>query len=151
MEDDIAIKEYSATDKDAIFDLLSQTNLPIEDLTDDKLNHFIIAKRQDETLIGVVGIEFHKEMGLLRSLVVHPLYRNRGLGHLLVDHIESVARQKGIKTLYLLTMTASDYFPRLGYEFTEREAVPASIKETDEFKSMCPASAVCLSKILPLS
>ena len=148
MENDIAIKKYSAPEKDAVFGLLSQAKLPIEDLTDEKLDHFMIAKGQDDSTLGVVGVEFYKNTGLLRSLAVHPLYRNKGLGRRLVCHLESVARQKGIIRLYLLTMTASDYFPRLGYRLTERDVVPSIIMETDEFKSMCPASAVCLSKIL---
>jgi amino-acid N-acetyltransferase len=148
MENDIAIEEYSAPDKNAIIDLLGHAKLPIEDLTEEKLDHFMIAKGQDDSLLGVVGVEFYKDMGLLRSLVVHPLYRNKGLGRRLVRQMESVARQKGIITLYLLTMTAPDYFSRLGYKRTERNAAPSCIRETAEFKSMCPASAVCLSKVL---
>ena len=148
MDIDIAIRGYSTPDKNDILDLLNHAKLPIEDLTDEKLDHFMIAKDQDDSLLGVVGVEFYKNMGLLRSLAVHPLYRNKGLGRRLVNHMESVARQKGILRLYLLTMTASDYFPRLGYKLTERDVVPPYIRETDEFKSLCPASAVCLSKIL---
>ena len=148
MENDIVIKKYSAPEKDAVFGLLSQAKLPIEDLTDEKMDLFVIAKDQDDSLLGVVGVEFYENMGLLRSLAVNPLYRNKGLGRRLVYHIESVARQEGILRLYLLTITASNYFPRLGYKLTDRDVVPTCIKETDEFSSMCPASAVCLSKIL---
>ena len=148
MEKDIAIRKYTPADKNAILDLLGLAKLPIQDLTDEKLDHFMIAKGQDDSLLGVVGFEYYQNMGLLRSLAVHPLYRNKGLGRRLVNHMESVARQKGILRLYLLTMTASDYFPSLGYQLTERDGVPSCIRETDEFRNTGPASAVCLSKIL---
>ena len=34
---------------------------------------------------------------------------------------------------YLLTMTAADFFQKIGYEVTQRDKVPESIKKTEEF------------------
>jgi amino-acid N-acetyltransferase len=45
-------------------------------------------------------------------------------------------------------MTAADFFSKIGYEVTQRDKVPESIGNTEEFKNVCPVSAVCLFKVL---
>ena len=47
-----------------------------------------------------------------------------------------------------MALTAADFFKKLGYEVTQRTLVPASIAETEEFKNICPVSAICLCKNL---
>ncbi|MCJ7641717.1 MAG: GNAT family N-acetyltransferase, partial [Desulfobacterales bacterium] len=90
----------------------------------------------------------HQDVGLLRSLVVRPSYRGKGLGKRLTHELESIAQQKSIKTLFLLTTTATEFFPKLGYRVIQRNRAPASIAKTEEFKNICPVSAVCLFKNL---
>jgi len=62
--------------------------------------------------------------------------------------IERFAQQKSVKTLFLPTTTAAEFFPKLGYQVIQRDRAPASIAKTEEFKSICPVSAVCLFKNL---
>lgn len=100
------------------------------------------------SLIAVVGLEQHGIYGLLRSLAVLPNYRNAGLGDKLVLHVESVAKQRGIAQLYLLTTTAEAYFLRLGYVRATRESAPEAIKSTTQFAGLCPASSALLMKQL---
>jgi amino-acid N-acetyltransferase len=148
MGNTIIIENFSAYDKENVLDLLNGADLPIEDLTDEKMKNFMVAKGKDNCIIGVVGVEMYQESGLLRSLAVHPAYRGKGVGRRLTRKIESLARHNGIKTLYLLTMTATDFFSKIGYEVTQRDKVPESIAKTEEFKTVCPISAVCLFKVL---
>ena len=58
------------------------------------------------------------------------------------------AESRGIDALYLLTMTAEDYFPRFGFVAVARDAVPAEIANTLEFTSACPAAAVAMAMSL---
>jgi amino-acid N-acetyltransferase len=148
MGDAIHIENFSANDKKSVLDLLNEAELPIEDLTDEKMKNFMIAKAKDGSIIGVVGVEIYRGSGLLRSLAVHTAYRGTGLGSLLTRKIESFARRKGIKVLYLLTMTAADFFTKIGYQVTQRDNLPAPIRKTEEFKNLCPVSAKCLFKVL---
>jgi amino-acid N-acetyltransferase len=148
MGDTIKVENFLPADKKEVLDLLSEAGLPIDDLTDEKMKNFMIARDSDGSIIGVVGIEMYGDSGLLRSLAVSSAYRRKGLGRLLTHKIESFARQNGIKALYLLTMTAADYFPEIGYQATPRDKLPAPIKKTDEFKNLCPVSAKCLFKVL---
>jgi amino-acid N-acetyltransferase len=144
----INIENFSTDDEEKVLALLKGADLPVDDLTEEKMKNFIVARNKEDRIIGVVGVELHLECGLLRSLAVHPAYRGTGLGKRLTHKIESLAGHNGIKILYLLTMTAADFFQKIGYEVTHRDRVPQSIRETQEFKNLCPVSAVCLSKLL---
>jgi amino-acid N-acetyltransferase len=148
MGNEINIDGFSIYDKKKVLDLLNKAELPIDDLTNEKMKNFMIARGKDGSIIGVVGVEMYQESGLLRSLVVHPSYRGTGLGSLLTRKIEYFAWHNDVKTLYLLTMTAADFFPKIGYEVTQRDNVPKSIRKTEEFNNVCPVSAVCLFKVL---
>ena len=148
MYNPINIENFSIKDKEKVLDLLNRSELPTEDLADEKMNNFMVARNKDDSIIGVIGIEMYQENGLLRSLAVHHAYRKKGVGSRLTRKIESFAMQKGLKTLYLLTMTAADFFSKMGYEVTQRNKVPKSIEQTEEFKNICPVSAACLFKVL---
>ena len=147
----IHIEKFLTADKEKVLDLLNGSQLPVEDLTDEKMKNFMIAKAKDGAIIGVVGIEMYQENGLLRSLAVHPAHRGRGLGSRLTRKLESFARTHGVATLYLLTMTAADFFSKNGYALAQRDNVPESIRKSEEFSKMCPVSAVCLFKFLDVA
>ena len=127
---------------------MAGAELPVEDLTDKTMQNFMVARGQDNSIIGVIGIEMFQENGLLRSLAVQPAYRRKGLGGQLTREIESFARSNGIKALYLLTMTAADFFSKFDYQVIQRDQAPESIQNTAEFNNLCPVSAVCLYKTL---
>ena len=86
--------------------------------------------------------------GLLRSVAVSPALRGRRVGANLVAAIEIKARTLGLRRLWLLTTTAPDFFRRLGYADSERAQAPEAVQQSNEFKNLCPASAVCLSERL---
>ena len=143
-----SVEHYSPSDKKDLVNLLSTSKLPTEDLNDSKLENFMVARAGDGFLVGVGGVEIYGKNGLLRSLAVHASHRGHGIGRLLVRAIESLARRNGVRTLYLLTETAAEYFPKVGYGVIQRDKVPEAITKTDEFRGICPVSAVCLSKSL---
>lgn len=59
-----------------------------------------------------------------------------------------LARTHGIKSVYLLTTTAADYFPRMGFARIERDEVPVAVQQSTEFRTLCPASAVAMRRVL---
>lgn len=135
------------SDFDAIVRLLSQAALPHDDLTPEHLRHFLVL-RDGDGIAGVVGMEVAGDAGLLRSLAVPEARRGGGLASRLVDALEERARSAGIRTLYLLTTTAENFFARRGYARTDRAQVPDAIAATKEFQSICPASAACMARAL---
>lgn len=126
--------------------LLAACALPHEDLTPSHLALFQIIRRR--TLVAVVGLECFGDDGLVRSLAVTPEWRGQKLGRDLVAAVESSARQSGVRNLYLLTLTAQEFFAKRGYQVTDRPTLPAHILTSAEFVRLCPASAICMSKRL---
>lgn len=102
----------------------------------------------DGERVGVGGIEQYGTDGLLRSVVVEPAARGRGLGTALCAALEADARAAGVDTLYLLTTTAADFFAARGYDTIERSAPPPAIQRTTEFDDLCPTTATCMRKRL---
>ncbi len=141
---EILIAPAAPDDAPAIGALLRTADLPAEDFTD-HLAHFLVARRGG-AVVGAVGFERHGRAALLRSLVVTPGLRGGGLGGELVRRLAAEARREGVERFYLLTTTAETFFARRGFEKTARAAVPAAIAGTREFQSLCPVSAVCMTR-----
>ena len=102
----------------------------------------------DEVPVGFGGLEVHGEDALLRSLVTLPPVRGRGVGGAMVAALEFEARLHGCANLWLITISAAEFFERLGYARCERAVVPPAIRETEQFAELCPESADVLMKKL---
>ena len=126
---------------------LRDAALPVEDLTPDHMNDFLVAV-VDTRPAGMIGLEQFDKLGLLRSLVIDPAARRSGIGRQLVAALEAKAVARGVAELWLLTIDAEAYFLKLGYEIKERDRAPGVIRETDEFSSLCPGDAVLMRKNL---
>jgi amino-acid N-acetyltransferase len=121
----------------AIAALLSQHGLPTEGAAD-HLAHFIVAEEAGG-IAGVAGLELYGDAALLRSVAVAE--PGAGLGSVLVRAAITQARASGVHDVILLTTTAARFFPRFGFERIGREAVPAALLASSEFRGACPASA----------
>ena len=127
--------------------LLTEAQLPVSDLSS-SLSLSLLGMRESGRLVGVVGIEVYGAVGMLRSLAVASARRNTRLGVSLVSNAEALAAERGVKTLYLLTSTAAEFFARLGYEAIPRSEAPAAIAATAQFSDLCPASSTFMRKVL---
>jgi len=133
-------------DLPALQELLSLCGLPSDGVTD-CLNGFLVA-RDGDRLAGSIGVERYGACGLLRSLAVQPDYRHGGLGAKLTRHALREARRLGLRRLFLLTETASDYFPRFGFRPVPRQQAPPALRSSVEFASACPEAAICMERRL---
>jgi amino-acid N-acetyltransferase len=138
---------FANPDESAVKQLLSESSLPISDITAHHLQHFFGCGSGPE-LEGVVGLELFSEVALLRSLAVASSRRGSGVGSGLVAHAERHARDQGVQSLYLLTTTAEKFFLRRGYARIPRDEAPAAIKGTKEFSGICPTSSAFMVKYL---
>jgi len=125
--------------------LLRENDLPVSDLDETKT---LFACLSNGDVIGTGGLERFRDCALLRSLCIKKDLQKKGLGKLIVGELEKLAGQSGTNCLYLLTTTAGDFFTKIGYETIYRETVPIEIKNTTEFSSICPSSAIVMRKIL---
>ena len=140
------IRKASPLHREAIITLLQSQGLPSGDLPQ-PLQDFYVAL-EEEKVIGLIGMERYGSFGLLRSMVVHPDYRNRHIAERLVQLLEEKAKASGTHHMYLLTETAEAYFGRKGYSTISREDVPAEVQASSEFSHVCPASATVMKKNL---
>jgi len=145
----MAIETPLPTDEPWIRQLLILCELPQEDITPEKLRHFLVLREKGQ-VIGVVGVEVFGRFGLLRSLAVDSRYRRKGFASQLAEKAEEYAASLKIETLYLLTTTAEGFFSRLSYLRVQRDSAPPPVQGTAEFKNLCPVSAVCMVKNLKM-
>ncbi|MES2266799.1 MAG: arsenic resistance N-acetyltransferase ArsN2 [Bacteroidota bacterium] len=132
--------------RDSMIRLLEAEELPVADLPEDLAN-FLIARHENE-VVGAVGLEIHGNFGLLRSLAVHPDFRNQGIAGKLMRRIDALSSLTNLTDLFLLTETAMDYFIRKGYEIIDRQETPEAIKQSSEFRHVCPVSAIVMRKAI---
>ena len=134
-------------DLNEILELLKDSGLPVEDLVPASPAQFLVARIGDTTA-GCVGIELIGRCALIRSLAVRKTNRGEGIGSRLLQAAEELCRQKGVRAVYLLTLTAKPFFARRGYRRIERDSAPDEIAETTEFASVCPTSSAFMMKRL---
>ena len=134
-------------DLQVIQQILNENALPFSDLTTAHLSTFLVF-RTDNDIIASIGTEIYKPYALLRSLAVRPAYRNKGYAAKLAEAVENVLLTKGVTFVYLLTTGADKYFARRGYLPIDRKEVPPEISATNEFRQLCPQTAVCMVKHL---
>jgi N-acetylglutamate synthase-like GNAT family acetyltransferase len=138
----INLRPAVAADLPAVEALLAASKLPTDGVAE-CIGEFVVAEAAGR-VVGVVGMEYRGEYGLLRSTAVAPEWRGHGVARQLVEKIIARAEARGVNALYLLTTTAETYFPSFGFRTTTREAVPAEIRETGEFRGACPATATVM-------
>ena len=138
------LRAATASDLPAIERLLTASALPLAGVAD-SLSGFVVAEHEG-VIVGTAALEACCNNALLRSVAVAPEWRARGLGRALVTRVIGDAEARGIRALYLLTTTAERYFPSFGFQPIAREEVPADVRETEEFRSACPATAAVMCR-----
>ncbi len=139
---DIVIEPARSEDLAEILELLRDQKLPVDGLAD-HLQTTLVARKGSQ-VVGSAAVEGYRDGGLLRSVAVAPGLQGQGLGRSLTDAAFALAKQRGLRALYLLTTTAEDYFARFGFEQVQREDVPASVRQSVEFTSACPSTAIVM-------
>jgi len=129
-------------DLTAVLALLAEASLPREGVAE-HFAHFLVARAGSE-VVGSVGMEPYGSSALLRSLVVAEEYRKRGLGRALAERLLREAGARGVKRVFLLTETASDFFAALGFRRIGRDQADPAVQGSVEFGPVCCQSAVCM-------
>lgn len=140
--DNLLLKRTSNNNLAQIRDILKRNYLVFRDIKNKDVELFLVY--EDSVFVGIIGLEKFDNIGLLRSLVVLEEYRSKGYGKKICNSLIEHARSQGIKQLYLLTTTARKFFEKIGFKIVKRKDVPIRIKNTDEFSTLCPESAICM-------
>jgi N-acetylglutamate synthase-like GNAT family acetyltransferase len=133
----LSLRQAGAADWPAVEALLLANKLPTEG-AQAHLSTYLLATHNGE-VIGCAGAEVYGSVALLRSVAVAPGLQKQGIGRLLVERLLQEAAARDIATLYLLTVTAPEYFAQYGFKRIKNEAAPAALKASAEFQGACPA------------
>ncbi len=139
-----AAEPARAHDLEPALDLLRRLDLSERGVVE-QFGRFSVV-HDDGRVVGLAGLEVYEAFGLLRSVAVEPAYRGQGLAAMLVEACLGLARKMGLRAVYLLTTSASDYFRRRGFTDCPREEAPAAIRESWEFRAGCPSTAVFMKR-----
>jgi len=140
------IHTAKTTDLPDILTLLKASALPVAGI-DEHVETTLIARDKGK-IMGCAAVEVYGQAGLLRSLAVDAGRRGEGLGERLTKAALELARQRGVRTVYLLTTTASHFFPRFGFTAIPRAELDPALAQSEELRGACPASALAMRATL---
>ena len=142
----IGLRAAGEEDLGVVRVLLEEAGLPTSDLAAAKPKFTVLRERG--RIVAAGALQPFGSAALVRSVVVAGDRRGAGLGRIIVQELEKIAREARIGRLFLLTETAGEFFAHQGYRVIERIDVPQDVQGSEEFRSLCPASAVCMMKRL---
>ena len=140
------IAPAARADLPAILELLDQSKLPRAGL-DEHVTTTLVAK-EGKRLVGTAALELYGDCALLRSVAVVADRRGQGLGLTLTAAALDLARRRGVHTVYLMTETAGEFFPRFGFRPISRTEVAEAVLRSTEFTTACPQSALVMARAL---
>ncbi len=140
------VRAASEGDLVLVRQLLEAAGLPTADLNEARPEFTVLT--EGGRIVAAGAMERFGSSALLRSVVVAADRRGTGLGSSVVRELERRARAAQIACIVLLTQTAPKFFTDQGYLAIERAVAPAEVQASGEFRSLCPASAICMMKLL---
>ncbi len=128
---------------------LAAAGLPTDDLAEPG-RVFVAGETLSGRTVGYAGLEIHGRDALLRSLVVLPDARGRGFGGALLARQCRLAFDLGARRAWTLTTTVADWLTKKGFAPIDRAEAPPAIAETRQARTLCPSSAVLLTRKIRL-
>ncbi len=140
----------AATPKDLpeMVALLKASALPVAGLDEHVARGAALIARESERLVACAAVEVYGEAGLLRSVAVEAGHRGAGLGERLTKAALELARKHGVRNIFLLTTTASHFFPRFGFTAIPRSELDPALEQSEELRGACPATALAMRAAL---
>jgi UDP-N-acetylmuramate: L-alanyl-gamma-D-glutamyl-meso-diaminopimelate ligase len=131
-------------DMQDVRDIAAEMKLVDAGLGDTNAANFLVL-RNETGFVGCVGLEVYGEDAILRSLAITKTARGVGYGWLLADTAIQVARHRGVRRIYLLTETASDFFAaKHGFRVVDLSTVGSAVSESNTFRSQRGLDAVAM-------
>ncbi|MCX7597635.1 MAG: GNAT family N-acetyltransferase [Armatimonadetes bacterium] len=120
---------YSADDKADFFTMEERLERRRQQFAEiDENRQVVLVAEADGKVVGAVQLaidSFVPGAGMVRSLAVRPSHRRQGIGSRLMDAVEDLARQRGLKALVLLVRPDNEaalaMYRKRGYTVVSRE------------------------------
>ena len=115
-----------------------------EPARDDQQGSFFVLRNEDG-VVGGVSLEVLGDDAILRALAVDPKFRGAGYGWMLADTAVNQARWRGVRRIYLLTETASDFFAaKFGFRVVDRSTLSRQVAASEVFTRPAGAQQIAM-------
>ena len=96
------------------------------DAIEKEIDHYVVLA-QEEEIIGCAAMHLYPmdKAAELAGLAVNPFYRDGGRGERIVNHIEKRAKDKGMKSLFVLSTQTTQWFVERGFVESDVSRLPA--------------------------
>jgi N-acetylglutamate synthase-like GNAT family acetyltransferase len=131
-------------EREGLVAALAKAGLPAADIENEDALFWRF--ENDDVPVGFGGLEIFGDQALLRSVVALPPVRNHGIGTAIVASLETEARIRHCRAVWVVTDTARDFFARLGYRACERSETPQPIREGALF-ARCATGTVMTKRL----
>ncbi|WP_062052035.1 hypothetical protein [Bacillus sp. JCM 19034] len=111
------------------------------------IEHFLVVENESKQLIGTVGIEVYKEVGLLRSLVLQSAEWDAKLSFDFLQLTLRYAEERKLHAVYLCAKSTSALFHQIGFREVARKDVPEVIRESAHFQNQDETAKVLCCKL----
>jgi UDP-N-acetylmuramate: L-alanyl-gamma-D-glutamyl-meso-diaminopimelate ligase len=129
-----AMRPARRGDMPAIRTLLASVELD-EPARDDQFPSFYVLSNE-VGIVGGVALDVLGDDAVLRALAVNPEFRGAGYGWMLADMAVSQARWRGVRRIYLLTESASDFFAaKFGFRVVDRSTLSKLVAASETFNA----------------
>jgi UDP-N-acetylmuramate: L-alanyl-gamma-D-glutamyl-meso-diaminopimelate ligase len=129
------IRPARRADMPAVRALLESVGLQLGDASDEAANWFFVLSNE-HGVVGTVALEVHGDDAILRNLAIEPDARGVGYGWMLADMAVTHARNRGVRRIYLLTESASDFFAaKFGFRVVDRSTVSPQVAASSVFRA----------------
>ncbi|HEV7555768.1 MAG TPA: GNAT family N-acetyltransferase, partial [Kofleriaceae bacterium] len=124
--------------------IVASVDMTTEPARDDQFGSFFVLRNEDG-ITGAVALEVFGDDAILRALAVDPRYRGAGYGWMLADMAVTQARYRGVRRIYLLTATASDFFAaKFGFRVVDRSTVAKQVATSETFAEPSATAQVAM-------
>jgi len=128
-----AMRPARRADMPAVRELLAAASLGDEPARDEQFPSFFVL-HNEHGLVGSVALEVMGDDAILRALAVAPEVRGAGYGWVLADMAVGQARWRGVRRIYLLTESASDFFAaKFGFRVVDRSTLSKQVATSETF------------------
>ncbi len=139
-----AMRPAQRADMPGVREVLAKVGLGDEEARDEQFSSFFVLRNEKGT-VGCVSLEVHGDDAILRALAVDPEFRGAGYGWMLADMAVGQARWRGVRRIYLLTESASDFFAaKFGFRVVDRSTIAKQVAASETFSAPSGAGRVAM-------
>ncbi len=139
-----AMRPAQRGDMAAVRGILESVGLEKDLARDEHAPSFFVLSNE-RGVVGAVALEVHGDDAVLRSLAVDQEFRGAGYGWMLADMAISQARWRGVRRIYLLTESASDFFAaKFGFRVVDRSTLSKQVAASETFSRLVGAQLVAM-------